>query len=63
MRGRKDKYYEQVDDEDQTFAEDTLGNLLDEDKNEDNLGKIEEESQHTEEDTTIKPIEQINTDK
>jgi len=44
-----------VDDEDQTFAEDTLGNLLDEDRRDDSadrLGKIEEEdvSQHTDED-------------
>jgi hypothetical protein len=35
---------------------------MDDDKNEDNLGKIDEESQHTEEDdnkNTIKPTEPI----
>lgn len=46
LRGRKDKYYEQVDDEDQNFATDNMGHLIDEDDEEDEdlLDKIEEES-------------------
>lgn len=47
MRGRKGKYYSQVDDEDQNFLEQErrLGN--DDDEDERNLGMIEEESQHS----------------
>lgn len=54
MRGRKGKYYSQVDDEDQTFLEQEkrLLNEADEDDYEDDetqrrLGMIEEESQHS----------------
>jgi|LauGreDrversion4_2_1035121.scaffolds.fasta_scaffold303640_1 hypothetical protein len=50
MRGRKGKYYSQVDDEDQNFLEQerrlqTGG--AGEDEDEDRLGMIEEESQHS----------------
>ena len=50
MRGRKGKYYSQVDDEDQNFLEQErrlqTGGAEDED-DEDRLGMIEEESQHS----------------
>jgi hypothetical protein len=35
MRGRKDKYYEQVDNEDMNFAEDAQGRLLNEEGKDD----------------------------
>lgn len=53
MRGRKGKYYSQVDDEDQTFLEQErrlVGDELPEDDDEEEqrrLGMIEEESQHS----------------
>jgi hypothetical protein len=51
MRGRKGKYYSQVDDEDQTFLEQER-RLIDggadyDDEDEERLGMIEEESQHS----------------
>jgi hypothetical protein len=52
MRGRKGKYYSQVDDEDQTFLEQErrlidgkIDEYDDEDDEESKLGAIEEESQ------------------
>lgn len=52
MRGRKGKYYSQVDDEDQNFLEQErrlqTGGMDEEDyEDEDRLGMIEEESQHS----------------
>ena len=52
MRGRKGKYYSQVDDEDQNFLEQerrlqTGGMDEEDDEDEDRLGMIEEESQHS----------------
>ena len=41
MRGRKDKYYEQVDDEDQTFADDTLGHLVEDDDDNDKIDPLD----------------------
>ena len=35
MRGRKDKYYEQVDNEDMSFAEDAQGRMLNEEDDDD----------------------------
>lgn len=59
MRGRKGKYYSQVDDEDQTFLEQER-RLIDggadyDDEDEERLGMIEEESQHST--TQRKPTE------
>lgn len=66
MRGRKGKYYSQVDDEDQTFLEQerrlagaASGEEYEEDADEDKLGMIEEESnnstqrKYNEEDTKL----------
>ena len=52
LRGRKGKYYEQVDDEDQSFLQDQ-DRLQKSEAPEDDLGCIEEESQNTNDDDRL----------